>query len=108
MLNICYLQNRTITDDNGDIDWKKLDPIVTGLIASFKYSPAIGDAGIQFDDPDESQTATQKQRQVRKKPELAVESKPMSLTQQQVGAKDIGSRKLFEISRQIAEVAFVN
>lgn len=64
----------------------------------------MGDAGIKFDDPDESQMATQKQRQVRKKAELAAETKPMSLTQQQVGAKDFGSKKLFEISQQIHKV----
>lgn len=101
---IRYLQKRKITDDNGHLDWSKLDSIATRLIASFKYAPAIGDAGIKFDDPDESQSVTQKQRQVRKKTELAAETKPMSLTQQQVGEKDMGTKKLREISQQIRTV----
>lgn len=98
------MQTRTISDDNGQLDWSKLDAIATSVIASFKYTPAVGDAGIKFDELDETQSVTQKQRQVRKKTELAAETKPTSLTQQQVGEKDMGTKKLREISQQIKKV----
>lgn len=100
-----YLQRRTITDENGHIDWSKLDAMATNVISAFRYAPAIGDAGIKFTEiTDESQIPSQKQRQVRKKTELAVETKPMALTQQEVGQKDMGSMKLREIHKQIKAV----
>lgn len=87
--------------DNGRIDWSKLERIPACLFATFKYTPAIGDADVKFDDPDESQTITQKVRQVRKRAELAAATKPMALTQEQVGSNDTGTRKLKEIILQI-------
>lgn len=97
---------KTITDENGDTEWAKLDAIAANAFASFKYSAPVGDAGINFNDDLDVSQRTQKQRQIRKRTELAAETKPMSLTQQQMGEKDFGSKKLAEISRKIAAVTY--
>lgn len=101
-----YSQKKIITDENGHFDWSKIDSIAARVIKSFKYTPAIGDAGITFDDPDESQLQSQKQRQTRKKCEMAMETKPMSLTQQQMSGRDVGTKKLRDIWQQIKMVKF--
>lgn len=84
-----------------------LDEVAAGVFKTFRYTPALGDANIQFTaELNDSESTVQKQRQPRKKSQLASETKPMSLTQQQIGNKDIGSAKLQEINKQINAVIF--
>lgn len=93
-----------ITDDTGVVDWSRMDRIATALYGSFKYAPAMGDAVIKFEDPDQSQLVAEKKRQTRKRATLAVETRPTTLTQEELGTGDTGSTKLTEILRQLRSV----
>lgn len=91
-----------MTDEEGNLDWSKLDDLYVTMGKTVRYSqPMYGSFSLLDDDDEEQAQATHSQRVRRPRGPAALETKPQHLTQT---AKTDGRTKLQFIMGIITQV----
>lgn len=97
-------QMESVKDDTDIYDWSKLDENVAQMANTFCYVPSMFGT-FDFDAVAQSSDASQKQRKTRRKAEIAVEKRPISVTH--TGKADAGAAKVEAIFKTIKEVCII-
>lgn len=95
-----------VHSDSAEADWSKLDDVYANLMNTVVYGRSMTDICAFAVDPssDSSMTATQKQRQQRRRPEEAIEKRPQMFRRADDSEGKGQNSKLKAITLQIKDV----